>query len=240
MLEAQGVTIAGEASDAETAITLTEERHPDVLFLDIQMPGLTGMQLASTLTLVDDPPFLVFVTGYSEHAIAAFEQGALDYLVKPVSPERLLRTLVRLRAQLGTGLAKERQREKILSAAETTRETATLRRLPVRGDYSVRLLRVGDVLCAMARDRRVFVRTCSGEEYRIYYTLSQLERLLPEGEFFRVHDSYLVKVESIEELYFLGNHAYELRLSDGTQIPVGRSRYSDLRAQLGLDVPSGS
>jgi DNA-binding LytR/AlgR family response regulator len=235
MLEAQGVEVAGEASDAAEAVSLAEDLRPDVSFLDIQMPGLSGLQLAGALALLDDPPLLVFVTGYSEYALAAFEQGAVDYLVKPVSAERLMRTLVRLRSQADSGAARERQRDEVLAAAEAARDSTPLRRLPVRGDYSVRLLRIEEVLCAVARERRVFVRTRGGEEFRVYYALSQLERLLPEREFLRVHDSYLVNVEAVEELYFLGNHSYELRLSDGTQVPVGRSRYPALRARFGLD-----
>jgi DNA-binding LytR/AlgR family response regulator len=227
LLEEQGVTILGEAADAPSAMEKTEALRPDVVFLDIRMPGLTGLQLGSALTHVDEPPLIVFTTGYAEHAVAAFEQAALDYLVKPISAERLMHTLTRVRTALSRQSSHEQQRDAIQEVTEAAaRTTAPLRRLPVRSAYAVRLLRIEDIVCAIARERRVFVRTTNGEEYRIYYTLTQLERLLPPDTFLRVHDSYLIKIEAVEELNFLGNHAYELRLSDGTQVPVGRARYN--------------
>jgi two-component system LytT family response regulator len=236
LLEEQEVTVVGEASGAAAAMEMTEALRPDVVFLDIRMPGLTGLQLASALTLLDEPPLIVFTTGYAEHAVAAFEQAALDYLVKPISAERLMRTVTRVRNELARQSGRERQRDAILEAAEAAaRTTAPVRRLPVRSAYAVRLLLLEDVVCVIARERRVFVRTKNGEEHRVYHTLTHLERVLPSDTFCRVHDSYLVRIDAVVELNFLGNHAYELRLSDSTQVPVGRKRYGELRARLGLD-----
>ena len=97
------------------------------------------------------------------------------------------------------------------------------------------LIRVEEILCAVAREKRVFV--CSkGGEYRTYYTLTQLETLLPQDQFLRIHDSCLVNLEEVEELIFLGNHAYEVRLSDYQRLPVGRTRYAELQRRLGLDA----
>jgi YesN/AraC family two-component response regulator len=97
MLEGQGVTVTGEAETAVRAIELAEDLRPNLLFLDIQMPGLTGLQLAEALQQSACDAQIIFVTGYSEYAMNAFDQAALDYLVKPVSPTRLARTLVRAR-----------------------------------------------------------------------------------------------------------------------------------------------
>ncbi|MGH9207187.1 MAG: LytR/AlgR family response regulator transcription factor, partial [Acidimicrobiales bacterium] len=215
LLEAQGVQVVGEAENAAQALEQAEQLRPELLLLDIQMPVLTGMQLASALVHLDPAPLIIFVTGYSEHAVAAFENDALDYLVKPVSADRLAKTLVRARERLADAQARKAVRERITACAAAP---SPLRRLPVRGDYVVHLLRVEEILVAAAREKRVFVRTVSGE-YRTYYTLTQLESLLPTKLFLRVHDSCIVNIEQVEELIFLGNHAYEVRLSDGQRLP---------------------
>jgi DNA-binding LytR/AlgR family response regulator len=230
LLEAQGVQVVGEAENAARALEQAEELHPDLLLLDIQMPGLTGMQMASALLYLDPAPLLVFVTGYSEHAVAAFEHDALDYLVKPVSADRLAKTLVRARERLADLEARKAAREWI---SERAAEAPALRRLPVRADYVVHLVRVEEIVCAVAREKRVFVRT-KKDEHRTYYTLTQLESLLPKDEFLRIHDSCIVNLDQVEELIFLGNHAYEVRLSDGHRLPVGRTRYAEVQRRLGL------
>ena len=231
MLEAQDVTVADEAENGIEAMQRAEDLRPDLIFLDIQMPGLTGMQVASALIQLEHSPRIIFVTGYSEHAVTAFEHDALDYLVKPVSPDRLAKTLERARTHLSDSASREQTQERI---TERLREAPPLRRLPVREDYTVRLIRIEDLLCAAARDKRVYLRTAAGE-YRSYYTLSQLETLLPPEQFVRIHDSYLIPLARIEALDFLGNHSYSVRLSDGSHLPVGRTRYTELRRRLGLN-----
>lgn len=232
LLEAQGIQVVGESENAAGALEMAEDLRPDLLLLDIQMPGLSGMQIASALLYLDPAPVLIFVTGYSEHAVAAFEHQALDYLLKPVSAERLVKTLVRAREHLAHIQARKEARRRI---SEQATGAAPLRRLPVRADYVVHLLRVEEIICAVAREKRVFVRT-KGGEYKTYYTLTHLEALLPKDRFLRIHDSCLVNLDQIEELLFLGNHAYEVRLSDNQRLPVGRARYAELQRRLGLDV----
>ena len=254
LLTAQEVEIVAEADNVATALEFAEDLRPDIVFLDIQMPGLTGMQMASALLHLDTPPLVVFVTGYSEYALDAFDRNALDYLVKPLSPDRLARTLARARERIANrGIRSERAdtlaagededdlEEKALPASyvETQRlegtVPATLRRLPIRENYAVRLVRVEEIVCAVAREKRVYVRTAGGE-HRTYYTLTQLETLLPPDRFLRIHDSCLVQIEKVEEILFLGNHTYRVRLSDGELLPVGRSRYPELQRRLGLEA----
>lgn len=225
LLEELGASVLGEAESATQALERCEALQPELLFLDIQMPGLTGLQLAAALRQSHPAVLIVFVTGYSEHAVSAFEHAALDYLVKPVGKERLKQTLIR---------AEERLRSQPTAPdEELPLPTTPLKRLPIRQDYSVLLPRVEEVRCAVAQDKRVVVRTAEGE-YRTYYTLNQLERLLPEAQFLRVHDSTIVNLEFIAELLYLGNHSYALRLSDGTQLPVSRTRFALLQERLGV------
>jgi DNA-binding LytR/AlgR family response regulator len=219
-----------EAPNALIAIQQAEDNHPDLMFLDVQMPEISGLQLAGTLIQLEQPPLIVFVTGYSEHALAAFDHDALDYLVKPVASDRLAKTLAKVRMRLSDKTARHAAETRI---AEKSRESP-LMRLPVREQYSVRLVRVEDIYYASARNKRVYVHTVDAE-YSTYYTLTQLEDLLPREKFCRVHESAIVNLERIEQIHFLGNHSYSISLTNAVQIPVGRLRYPELQKRLGID-----
>jgi DNA-binding LytR/AlgR family response regulator len=210
---------------------LAEELRPDVLFLDIQMPRLTGMQIADALAQRAETPLLVFITGYSEYALSAFEHAALDYLVKPVTPERLAIVLTRARERL----EEKRARERVRRHAEQPQEPPPpLRSLPVRSDYAIRFIPLPEILCAVAREKHVFVRTRE-EEARVNYTLTQLEMLLPADRFARIHDSALVNLDAVVELLFLGDHTYEVRLRNNQRLRVGRTRYAALLRRMGMN-----
>ena len=229
LLEPLGVRVIGEADGAAQALQLAEYISPHLLFLDIQMSGLTGLQFAEALQHSTSDALIVFVTGYSEYAAQAFDQAALDYLMKPVSATRLAKTLVRARERLTAGNHAARIPQVLASS-----ETVPLKRLPIRKDYTVLLVRLEEIHCALARDKRVLVRTDDGGEHRTYYTLTQLENLLPSDLFFRIHDSAIVRLDAVEEVLFLGNHSYAVRLSDKSQLPVGRTRYASLQKRLGF------
>ena len=239
-LEALGETVSGEAEEATEALQKAESLRPDVVFLDIQMPGITGLQLAAAIQSLDGPPLVVFVTGYSEHALAAFERNALDYLAKPVSTDRLSKSLARARERLDDRAARRSNSDtptvdKSNREEESAYEITPLTRLPVRDNYTVRFVRVEDILCAVARDKRVAIRTAKGET-RTYYTLSQLGTLLPSDRFLRIHDSCIVNVEQIQELHSLGSHSYAVSLTNGIQLPVSRSRFPALQQRLHLSL----
>jgi two-component system LytT family response regulator len=182
MLEDQGVIVVGEAEGAAQALQLAEDLSPKLVFLDIQMPGLTGLQFAEALQQSTSDAQIVFVTGYSEYAAQAFEQAALDYLMKPVSPVRLAKTLVRARERFAAG-SSVRGEEARRITEQTKPEMGRLQRLPIRKDYAVLLVRLEEIRCAIARDKRVLVRMEDGGEHRTYYTLTQLEALLPRSSF---------------------------------------------------------
>jgi DNA-binding LytR/AlgR family response regulator len=237
MLEGLGVAISGEADHVARALQLVEDSHPDVVFLDVDMPGLSGVQMAKAMSQMDSPPIIVFVTGHSEYAVDAFEYGAADYLVKPVSDDRLATSLARVRARIGQTAPVEMESEPEADEApaiKPEKHAQILTRLPVRVDYAVKLLRIEEITIAGARDKRVFVQTSDGSECRTYYTLTQLEQMLPPDRFARIHDAYLVNVDSIDELVYLGSHNYEVKMSSGVMLPVGRRRFADLKKRLGL------
>jgi len=220
-LESQGVVIYGEAESESRAVHMAERLNPDLITVDLPTLGQDIAQVSAALVNLRRPPLLVFVSGHTEYAADAFECDALDYLVKPVAPERLAKTLVRARKRLA------------VSGTNEPVASEPLRMLPVRGDYLVRLVKVEDILFATARDKRVFACTADGE-YRLRHTLAQLERMLPGDRFLRIHDSWLVNLDRVEELLFLGNHSYKLRLENKVQAPIGRTHYAELQRRLGL------
>lgn len=239
MLEAQSIEVVGDSSTATEGIALAEDLSPDIVFLDIQMPGMTGLQMAAALRSLDKAPFIVFVSAYGEYAVAAFEFNTLDYLLKPVSVERLALTLIRARSRIAEismrepEIGAELQQQTAQDDVAVSEQLTTLARLPIREGYAVRLLRLEEILCAIARDKRVYVRTAAGE-YKTYYSLKQLERLLPADRFLRIHDSYIVQIELVRELHNLGSNSYSVRLSDGYITPVSRSRYRELQIRVGI------
>lgn len=222
LLQAAGVTVAGEAGDAISALPLILSTVPDIVFLDIEMPGMSGLDFARQLR--EQPGVnatVVFVTGYSEHAVDAFSQQATDYLLKPVSNERLLQCLVRIHNQ-----------------RSHNSDDTDIQRLPVRGLSAILLVPISDVVCITSREKKVFVRMKDGTEHRALQNLTQLEERLSRNKFIRIHGSYVVPTNHITELIHLGNHEYEVRLSDGRRAPVGRTRINDLKRALGLDAPT--
>ncbi len=231
-LEAHGVSVLGQTLNGARALQLAADLCPDLILIDLdsRMPGLTGLQVGAALQGFDPIPLIVFISNGHEHAVTAFEQGVLDYLVKPVAPERLAITVDRMRSRL----IDRRARRPAPRRAPEPDAPAPRRRVPVWTHSAVRLIRIEEIDCVQSREKLVYVRT-QEEEYRTTCSLGQLEALLPSDQFFRIHTSHLVRLDRVEELLFLGNHRYAVRLSDNRVVPVGRSRYPALRHRLGLE-----
>lgn len=235
LLKEAGLGKVAQAAGASECLELceSEDERPDWAFLDVRMPGLDGLELADALgagQIGEDAnrasPVIVFVTGFEEYAIEAFERAAADYLLKPVRRERLNRTLNRLVA--------DRSAQCVSSAPPAELPAPTLRRLPIRLDYSVRLVDTADIIGAAAREKRVEVITRDAT-YTTYYTLNQLEQRLPAEWFVRVHDSWIVNLNQIVEIHNLGGQTYQLSLQDTDRVvPVSRRRLPRLHQRLGL------
>lgn len=214
--EAGGVEVVGEASDAVEALQLIKAIPYDVVFLDVDMPGLSGVQLAEVLATLDRQPAIVFVTAYSEHAVKAFEVAAADYLVKPVEVPRLQQAIERL------------------TPAETGGQ-ARVDRIPVEKAGKKLLLDVDDILYIMAKDDYSYLHTAS-ERYLSTLSLAQLESRLERRGFFRVHRRFLVNLSEVKEVVPMYGGTLLLTLKDpsATQVPVSRRRVPALKKALGL------
>jgi two-component system response regulator LytT len=213
--EAGGVEVVGEAGSASEALQLIRAIPYDVVFLDIDMPGLSGMQLAEALLDLDRPPSIVFVTAHSEHAVKAFEVSAVDYLVKPVE-------LGRLRGAI----------ERLKPAAQAP---VRIERIPVEKAGKKLLLQVQDIYHVMAKDDYSYIFT-DGGRYLSTVSLAQLEQRLEAQGFFRVHRRFLVNLAQVKEVAPMYGGTMLLTLKDevGTQVPASRRRVPALKRALGL------
>ena len=211
------------AATAREAIRHLRSRPYDLVFVDIQMPGLSGLELAELVPDIASHPAVVFVTAYDEYAVQAFELGAADYLMKPVAPERLRRTLERV---LGSTVPRE---------PAPPAPAPILDRLPVESAGRTILIDVPEIRFAEARGDVVTVRT-KDRRYATRYSLAELERRLPQPPFLRIHRAFVVNLRTVVEIAPYFNGAYLLKVDDDarTELTVSRGHARDLRSLLGF------
>lgn len=215
------VEVVAECANGLEAIEAVAAHAPDLLFLDVQMPRLTGFE---TLELLDPRPAVVFVTAYDRHAVRAFEVNAVDYLLKPFSAERFDAALGKARALLGAG-AKGPDPAALAAAARP--EGKPLERIAVREGTRVTLLPVDAVEWAKAEDDYVLIRA-GGKSHLKHQTLAQLAAQLPESRFVRAHRSWVVNVARLASL----EEGRTAVMADGERVPVSRAGAARLRELL--------
>ena len=170
-----GFQIIGVASSGSQAVFLIKELRPQAVFLDIQMPGLNGLEVSKALASIDPRPFVVFVTAYDEYALNAFDVEAVDYLLKPVSDERLLKTARRLKELIQPKLA-----EKLESILQEHGKEAELKRIPVEKSGRIKLLEPREILYFFADQGYILARTNTGN-FITNFTLNDLEERIDRG-----------------------------------------------------------
>lgn len=218
-----GVEVVGEAADVSEFLRKVGDAAPDVVFLDIHLPDASGMDAASALARLSRRPEIVFVTGYEEHAVEAFDLDACDYVMKPFDQERLARTIERLRASAAA------------KPSANGAEASGFARLPIRDRESVKLVDPADIYYVRTEGRKTRVRT-AGESFLTTYTLGELESRLHGHNFFRANEGCLVNLDCVQEVMRYGPRSYELLLNDPdhTFVPLSRSRAQKLREMLDL------
>jgi two-component system LytT family response regulator len=210
----------GEAASGPAAVAAIDALRPELVFLDVQMPGLLGTDV---LARVEHRPYVVFTTAYAEHAVAAFELGALDYLLKPFGPERLAAALERVRAALGEPSAApplDRLREALAQGP--------MSRLFVRRGGAIVPVAVGDVSWFEAQGDYV-VAHAGPARHVLHLSLHRLEARLDPARFLRIHRAHIVNLDRVKAFRRHGKGRLVAELADGTELPVGRSRTSGLR-----------
>lgn len=212
------IVIVARVDNGEEAVERINTLKPELVFLDIQLPELNGFEVLEQLTHM---PLIIFSTAYDEFALKAFETNAIDYLLKPVEPERLQRALEKLRRLTGHEQAQlQSQLQKLL--LEIRKPNG--RRLQVRSGDRIRLLEPHEILFLRAMDKYVEVHT-HHETFLLDQSLNQLENELPAEQFVRIHRSALVNMKHVVEIVrgLGGNYRVRLRDKKATELPVSRA-----------------
>ena len=224
------VEVIGEAGNGREAIQKTEELKPDLIFLDIQMPDLTGFEVIERLT---EKPNIIFTTAYEQYAIKAFETFSIDYLLKPIKEERLQQSIEKLK-QFG----RLNQAININGLQDIIRQFQTPQKataLPIKTGDKITLLRFDNIAYMEAQDKYVFVFTVDGNKHLTDQSLTALSEKLP-AQFHRIHKSYIINKDKIREMHRHFNSRYLFIMEDkaATRITSGRTYHDAIRSEFGL------
>jgi two-component system LytT family response regulator len=223
------IEIAGEASNGIEALERIEKDAPDLVFMDIQMPGLDGFGVLRSLDADTPKPLVVFVTGFDQHALEAFEANALAYLLKPVEAEQLVIVVERAARLCGEDRAAENR--KIASAA--TALAPKLTQVVGRKRDRLVLLTPGEIVFFAAESGLIKARTAS-DQYLVNYQLAELEASLPETDFFRARRQVLVNLRAVREIRPFFKSSFLLIMNDAqsTEIAVSERQSKLLRRRI--------
>lgn len=240
LAEEEGVEVVARAEDGTEAVETIRELDPDLVFLDIEMPRMTGIDVVREVG-PQRMPCTVFVTAYDRYALQAFDLAAVDYLVKPFSDERFEEAFQRARHRLELeDLSTLRERLQAVLAggvpssteADSTDESSHLKRIAVQKRGRMRVVPVSEIDYISASG--VYAELHVGSETHLVRTsLRALEEQLDPEEFFRIHRSEIVRLDRVELLLRESGGSYEVQLKNGKKLPVGRSRREELERRLG-------
>jgi two-component system LytT family response regulator len=234
MLAATGrVSVAGSSTDPVEAVQAVAEAKPDVLFLDIEMPGMNGFQMLSQL---DPQPMVVFTTAYDQYALQAFGVNSVDYLLKPIEAAQLNRALDKLERMRG-GMEPRPELRELLErlAAATAKSPEYPDRIASRTGERVEFVELSRITHFFASDKLTFAATAA-KNYMIDHTIQELEQRLDPRKFIRIHRATLVNVDSVHELHawFAGRMVLRLKDEKRTELAVSRDRVRALKQRLGI------
>jgi two-component system LytT family response regulator/two-component system response regulator LytT len=241
LLVQQGtVEVVGQAGTGIEALGLAEDLDPDVVFLDVQMPGMGGFEVARQLVQREGHTEIVFVTAFDQHALEAFQVNAVDYLVKPVDPSRLEQAVQRSVRRVasgrtaGPGGLKNEDVERIVQLVAERQSRRD--RLAVKVGERFLLVNADDIVYASLADEAITIVGTNLSGVSNYRTLDELQAHLDPNVFWRVHRSHLVNINKIKEIVPWFSRNYILRMKDArsTEIPVSRSQTKRLREYLKL------
>jgi DNA-binding LytR/AlgR family response regulator len=237
--QAGGVAIVGQASDGVQAMRLAGELKPDVVFLDVQMPGLTGFEVARRLMVAEATPRIVFVTAFDQYAVDAFSVNAVDYVLKPIDADRLEQTLDRLRGRTMASAPPQMplspgDLERVIEAIQARQGRRD--QIAIRVGERFILVQADEVVHASVVEEAIVVATQHMAGTSNYRTLDELQARLDPAVFWRVHRSHLVNITKIKEIvpWFSRNYLLKMKDAKTTEIPVSRAQTRRLREYLQL------
>jgi two-component system LytT family response regulator len=219
-----GIEIVGEAVDGKSALALAEERRPDLLFLDVRLPELSGLEVARRIR---HPAEIVFTTAYDRFAVAAFELGALDYLVKPFGRERLAAAVTRVRRRM------EERAQTTVAAGDRARDSlapGSLARLFARHGDRIVPIAAGGIRRIQAQGDYAEVHAAEGV-FLIHVTLAELAARLDPARFRQVHRSHIVNLDAVAHMKPYDDRRLAITLHDGSVVVASRNASEELRRQ---------
>ncbi len=226
--EFSDIELLGDYPDGFSGLKAIQEKKPDIVFLDIQMPKLTGFEL---LELLDDPPHIIFSTAYDQYAIKAFEMTAVDYLLKPYSAERFGQAIKKVLQLILSQKPGKPQANSLIATLETNPEF--LQRIAVKTRHKIEVIPVTEISYIEADDDYVTIHTGT-EKFLKEKTMKYMESHLDPSQFVRVHRSYIVNVNQIARLELYQKETYNVLLKNGTSIRASSSGYKELKQLLNL------
>lgn len=220
------IELLGEFSDGFSGIKAINELHPDLIFLDIQMPKLTGFEM---LEILDSIPEIIFTTAYDQFAIKAFEMNAVDYLLKPFSRDRFAQAIEKA---LDKHSKKQTSGDNIKELKKHVQNASEkLERVVVKTGSKIKVISVEDIVWLESQDDYVMIYTTSGK-YLKQETMKHFEEHLDTGQFIRVHRSYIVKLDAIVQLELYEKGSYLAVLSTGAKVKVSDTGYKNLKSKM--------
>ena len=224
--ELDSIEVIAECADGFSALKSISSMKPDLVFLDIQMPRLTGIELVEVLT---EKPEIIFTTAYDQFALRAFELNAVDYLMKPFPKRRFLDAVNKAIDKIRSGKGNKEPASQLLT--KKPESSSSLNRVVVRKGNAINLIPVEQIRYVAAEDDYVMIYHSEGKALK-QQTMKFYEENLPKADFLRIHRSYIVKVEEIKRIEPYGKDNYLAILNSGDKLPVSRAGYKHLKEEL--------
>lgn len=213
----EGISLVGTASDGASALRMVDALTPDLVLCDIAMPDLNGLEVAAALDALENPPAVIFVTAFDRYAVAAFDVAAVDYLLKPVSPDRLNRALARVREWRAADRGQNKLKSKWINEFWVQN----------RGE----MLRIDAGQVDLIEAERDYMRLHVGaRSWLIHQTIKSLEARMNPDQFMRIHRSKMIRREGIVGLKHHGDGAWSVDLGEGGVHRIGRTYLHDVKA----------
>lgn len=238
------IEVVGEATNAQEALTLIKALDYSILFLDIEMPGMNGLEVGAKVQEMPNPPHVIFATAYDEYAVKAFEVNAVDYILKPIEEKRLaqvINKIVRMKQQQpASGVPAPAPGPETLPAngeagAAQKPQHIKIDRIPAEKQGKTILVNESDIIYAFTEQDYVYIKTFSDKLFT-RFTLKELESRLNSSIFFRTHRCYLVNLHKVKEIipFFNGTYTLIVEDNDKSEVPVSRAQAKKLRKILGM------
>ncbi|MBC8590031.1 LytR/AlgR family response regulator transcription factor [Wansuia hejianensis] len=229
------IEVVGEASYGKEALELEKQLNPDLIFLDIDMPGLNGIEVAQELVKSDSRPFIVFVTAYEAYAIKAFEVNAIDYILKPISEERLEKSIKKILNSINRERESYFDRLGNLLSKLNIIEEKIPNKISLNQNGTLIPINIDEIIYATIEDKNTVVYTDKGR-FQINATLGELKEKLNSPRFFRSHKSYLVNLDAIEAIEPWFNSTFNLKIKNTKEkILVSRSQSKEFKKIMNID-----